>query len=81
MKQSLDEIAEYAEYIGKRNLTKGKVNLIKIAKKKGISIIYGHYKDCFLGELVHNAKHFYIYVNLDLLPDKKSARARFTIAS
>jgi len=80
MKQSLDDIAELAESLGKNNLIKGRVNLRKIARSKGIAIIYGHYGDYFLGELVHCSNRFYIHLNLDRLNDKDSARTRFTIA-
>ena len=80
MEQSLDEIAELAEDLGEHSLSKGKVNLVKIAKKEGIMLIFGHYGEYFLGQLVHSSRRFYIHLNLDKLPDKTSARTRFTIA-
>jgi Zn-dependent peptidase ImmA (M78 family) len=80
MKQTFNEIAELAEDIGTRNLTRGKVNLAKIAKQKNIELIFGNYGNHFLGELVHCSKRFYIHLNLDKIPDKNSARMRFTIA-
>ena len=80
MEQTFEEIADLAEDMGNRNLYRGKVNLSKIAKKAGIELIYGHYANHFLGELVHSSRRFYIHLNLDKIPDKKSARMRFTIA-
>lgn len=80
MEQNLDEIAELAESLGSHNLVNGKVNLARIAKRKGIELIYGHYEDHFLGQLVHSSRRFYIHLNQDKLTDKNSARSRFTIA-
>jgi Zn-dependent peptidase ImmA (M78 family) len=80
MEQTFDEIADLAEDLGSRNLIKGKVNLIKISNEKDIELIFGNYGEYFLGELVHSSKRFYIHLNLDKIPDKKSARMRFTIA-
>jgi len=80
MTQTLVEISELAESIGISNLTKGKVNLDKILKKNKIILVPGHYKNYFLGELVHTSRRFYIHLNLDQLHDAESTRARFTIA-
>lgn len=80
MEQTFEEIALLAEDLGNRNLVKGKVNLTKIAKRKNIDLIFGHYGEHFLGELVHSSRRFYIHLNLDRIPDKESARMRFTIA-
>ena len=75
----LNNISDLAESIAEENISKNKVNLEKIAKKKKISLIYGKYDDCFLGELLHCSNKFYIYLNLDLLHTKFSPRTRFTL--
>lgn len=80
MSQSLAEIAELAESIAEDNIYRGKVNLLKIAKKNKIRIIEGNYGDYFLGELVHKANKFYIHLNMDQLDPKIPGRIRFTIA-
>ncbi|MES2395410.1 MAG: ImmA/IrrE family metallo-endopeptidase [Bacteroidota bacterium] len=76
---SLNNISDLAESIAEENIFKNKVNLEKIAKKKKISLIYGNYDDCFLGELMHSSNKFYIYLNLHLLSSKFSTRTRFTL--
>jgi Zn-dependent peptidase ImmA (M78 family) len=76
---SLVSIADLAEAIAEENISKNKVNLEKIAKKKEIAIIYGAYENCFLGQLMHRYNKFYIYINLDLLNDKLAPRTRFTL--
>lgn len=76
---SLSSIADLAESIAEENISKNKVILGRIAKKKGIAIIYGKYENCFLGQLMHRYNKFYIYINLDLLNDKSAPRTRFTL--
>jgi len=80
MEQTLEKIAKIAENLGNKNLVNGRVSLKKILKSKKITLVYGHYKNHFLGLLAYSSRKFYIYINLDLLPDKKSTRTRFTIA-
>lgn len=75
----LIHISDLAESIAEENIFKNKVNLEKIAKKKKISLIYGNYDDCFLGELLHCSNKFYVYLNLHLLKTKVSPRTRFTL--
>lgn len=76
----LNNIAELAESIAEENISKDKVSLERIAKRKDISLIYGNYDDCFLGQLMHASNKFYVYLNLDLLKKKRCARTRFTLA-
>jgi len=78
MSQTFAELAELAEQIAEDNLSKGQVNLEKIARKNKIRIIEGEYGDGFLGELVHERGRFYIHLNKTKydLPGRK----RFTIA-
>lgn len=80
MYQSLDDIADLAEDIGRRFLVKGKVNLEKIAKSKGIQFIKNSYENYFVGELIHYARKFYIILNTDQLSKSENGRVRFTIA-
>ncbi len=80
MSQSLAELAELAELIAEENMSKGQVNLEKIAKKKKITIVEGDYGHYFLGELVHKANKFYIHLNREQLDVKVPGRRRFTIA-
>lgn len=80
MHQSLDDIAELAEDLGNRFLSKGKVNLERIAKVKRIRFIEGNYGSHFLGQLVHYENCFYIILNTDQLAESESGRVRFTIA-
>lgn len=77
--ETLNEISDLAESIAEENIFQNRVNLSKITKKKKISLIYGKYGDCFLGELLHCSNKFYIYLNLDLLHSKFSTRTRFTL--
>lgn len=80
MSQTLDELAELAEQIAEENLSKGKVNLEKIARKQKIRIIEGDYGDAFVGELVHERGKFYIHLNESKYDPKVPGRKRFTIA-
>lgn len=78
MSQTLNELAELAEQIAEEHLSKGQVNLEKIARKQKIRIIESDYGDGFVGELVHERGKFYIHLNQTKydLPGRK----RFTIA-
>ena len=80
MSQTLEELAELAEQIAEENLSKGQVNLEKIARKQKIRIIEGNYGDAFLGELVHEKGKFYIHLNEPQFDPKVPGRKRFTIA-
>lgn len=80
MHQNLIDIEELAEDLGNRFLSRGKVNLEKIAKSKRINFIKKSYDNYFLGQLVHCSKKFYIILNTDLLSNSESGRLRFTIA-
>ncbi|MDE3234541.1 MAG: ImmA/IrrE family metallo-endopeptidase [Bacteroidota bacterium] len=80
MSTNLPEIAALAEHIAEENISRGKVNLEKIIKKKGITIISGNYGNYFVGELIHKAKKFYIIVNQDMIDPTAPGRLRFTIA-
>lgn len=80
MSQNLAELAELAELIAEENMIQGQVNLEKIAQKQKIIIIEGDYGNYFLGELVHKAGKFYIYLNREQLDSKVPGRRRFTIA-
>ncbi|MCB2194429.1 MAG: ImmA/IrrE family metallo-endopeptidase [Bacteroidetes bacterium] len=74
------EIAFLAEGIAEENITNGIVSLNKILKKKDIEVIYGNYGKYFEGDLVHEDGNFWIYINQDILTEKKSPRTRFTLA-
>lgn len=80
MKQSLDDIADLAEDLGRRYLTNKGVNINKIAKNSGIELIRGNYNNHFVGELVHLANEFYIILNDDNLNYNETGRVRFTVA-
>ncbi len=80
MHQSLDDIADLAEDLGNRFISRGRVNLEKIARNKRIHFIKGNYGSHFLGQLVHYANNFYILLNTDQLTPDESGRVRFTIA-
>lgn len=80
MKLNLDDIAELAESIGNRYLSRGKVVVKNIAKKKRIEIVYGQYGNHYDGLLCQEAGRFYMHINLEKVPDRKSERIRFTIS-
>lgn len=80
MVQNLDDIADLAEAIANRFLSKGRVNLKKIADSENIGFIKGNYGSHFIGELVHYLERFYIILNDDQLKNSESGRKRFTIA-
>jgi Zn-dependent peptidase ImmA (M78 family) len=72
------EIAELAEFIAEENISRGSVNLDKIASREGIYVCPGHYNNCFTGMLRHVNGEFQIFLNLDKLSSLKYARSRFT---
>lgn len=76
----LHEIEDLAESIAGQYLQDGKVDLENIAHDINVPIIYGNYGECFLGNIVHEYDEFFIYLNLDKLPDITAPRSRFTIA-
>ena len=80
MKLNLDDIAELAESIGKRYFSKGKVAVKNVAKNKRIEIVYGKYGNHYDGLLCREEGKFYMHINLEKVPDKKSERIRFTIS-
>ncbi len=80
MVQTLDHIAELAESIAEDNITRGKTNLEKIARKNGVGIHYGHFENYFTGMLQHENSEFDIFINLTKLKNKKYSRTRFTVA-
>lgn len=80
MKQSFDEIAELAEFIAEENITRGAVNLEKIAKQRNIAVHYDTFGNYFTGMLQYEDKFFDIFINLDKVKNKKYSRARFTLA-
>jgi len=80
MRQSISELSDLAESIGINNLSKGKVAVINIAKKKNIEIIYGKYGHYFEGLLCFEDGKFYMHINLEKVTDIKSGRIRFTIS-
>lgn len=74
------EIAELAELIAEEHFPAGGVDPESIAKSKGITISYGHYRDSFDGLLEHRSGKFHIYCNLDRLVRKENPRTKFTLA-
>jgi len=80
MNQSLEDIIELAEDLCNRFLSRGKVNLNKIAKSNGIRTIKRKYDNPFLGQLVHQSNKFYIVLNTSQLSKSEIGRVRFTIA-
>jgi Zn-dependent peptidase ImmA (M78 family) len=78
MSQTLEELAELAEQIAEDNLSKGQVNLEKIARTQKIRIIEGDYSDGFVGELVHERGKFYVHLNKSKYDSP--GRKRFTLA-
>ena len=75
-----EEIAELAELIAHEHSPNGSVDPEWIAKSKGITISYGHYRDSFDGLLEHCSDRFHIYCNLDRLTRKENPRTKFTLA-
>ncbi|MCC6448843.1 MAG: ImmA/IrrE family metallo-endopeptidase [Chitinophagaceae bacterium] len=80
MNQSLEEIAELAEFIAEENIVRGYVNLKKIGQCNDIEIHYESFGDYFTGMLQHEEGMFDIFVNLDKVRSEKYPRARFTVA-
>jgi Zn-dependent peptidase ImmA (M78 family) len=80
MLQTLDEIAELAEFIAEDNITRGIVNLDKIARKNDIGLHYDNFENYFTGMLQHENNSFDIFINLYKLKKKKYSRTRFTLA-
>lgn len=77
---TLTDIENLAERIALPYANNFEVNLEAIAADNDIPIVYGHYEDYFLGQLVHEDEQFYIHLNLDKLPEKNAPRSRFTLA-
>jgi len=79
MNQKYSDIAELAELIAEENILQGRVDLERITRRKRITMSYGNYGNYFLGELEHLAGRFHIYINLNLLKDRRQPRTRFTV--
>jgi Zn-dependent peptidase ImmA (M78 family) len=77
-KKEIELLAEWLaeEYFGEDYIIEPEF----IASENSITFSYGHYKDCFDGLLEHEKGEFHIYINLDRLKIKESARSRFTFA-
>jgi len=80
MRQSLDEIAELAEFIAEENLIRGAVSLKRIATKRNIEVHYDYFENYFTGMLQYENKNFDIFINLAKVINEKYSRARFTLA-
>src|SRR5690349_9305823 len=80
MINSLEEIAELAEFLAEENINKGSVNLNRISSKENIYVCPGYYDNCFTGMLRHVRGEFQIFLNLDKLSSVKYSRSRFTYA-
>jgi Zn-dependent peptidase ImmA (M78 family) len=74
------ELALLAESIANENFVNGKTDLDAILLKNNIKLIKGNYEDYFEGNLVHELKKFFLYLNMDLLSESQNPRIRFTIA-
>jgi Zn-dependent peptidase ImmA (M78 family) len=78
--ERFEELALLAESIAEENFGAGKTDLLLILQKNNISLIKGNYETYFLGNLVHQSRQFYLYLNMDMLTENQYPRIRFTIA-
>lgn len=74
------EIAELAEHIAEEYFPSEAVNPGAILEAKNITQSFGEYGDYFDGMLECADGKFHVYCNLDRVGDRRSPRARFTLA-
>lgn len=80
-KEQKEELADLADAVLAEHGSASKaVDPAPIASAKGIKLVYGRYGDAFDGMLRHKSSRFSLFCNLDRVEEKKSRRARFTLA-
>lgn len=80
MIQTSQTISDLAEFLAEENITKGVINLMRIAEDEDVLVCPGYYGQCFTGMLRYASKEFQIFLNLEKLKSIKYPRSRFTLA-